>query len=204
MRDDELNHNPIRAEIRSDGSVRLTGYVNAVERDSRPLARPGGTFIERVAAGAFKRAIERANGNIELRYNHDRTIGRLGENLTLKEDAIGLYADAEVYDDEVVRAAKEGRLQGWSFRFYLIEDEWSRDESGVDHRRLTDIDIDEVSILDVTPAYIATSIELRGNERTLMEERSSAEPPESTEAEAAEIRNGMLLNEIEILKLKER
>lgn len=42
----------IRAE-----SVTVEGYVNAVERNSKPLTERGVQFIERISAGAFKRAI---------------------------------------------------------------------------------------------------------------------------------------------------
>lgn len=172
-----LNH-----EIRSDGSVRLTGYVNAAERDSRPIPSIGGDFIECVAAGAFGRALERAGNAIELRFNHERTIGRRGRNLALREDAIGLYADAVVDDPEVAKAARDGRLTGWSFRFHTLKDEWSyaADANGgnMRRRRLVDMEIDEVSVLDVTPAYIATSVEMRSGCDVLFEERGTegAEP----------------------------
>ncbi|MBR5949135.1 MAG: HK97 family phage prohead protease [Clostridia bacterium] len=165
----------MRAEIRADGTVRLSGYVNVCERDSRPIPYQRGAFIERVAQGAFSRAIERAGGNIELRYNHGRTVGKQGDNLALREDNIGLYGEAVVSDQEVVQAARDGKLTGWSFRFYTRPggDEWTEGENGVEHRRLTEIDIDEVSILTVTPAYYATSIEMRDGETSLAEERTA-------------------------------
>lgn len=165
----------MRAEIRADGTVRLSGYVNVCERDSRPIPYQRGAFIERVAQGAFSRAIERAGGNIELRYNHGRTVGKQGDNLALREDNIGLYGEAVVSDQEVVQAARDGKLTGWSFRFYTRPggDEWTEGENGVEHRRLTEIDIDEVSILTITPAYYATSIEMRDGETSLAEERTA-------------------------------
>lgn len=161
----------LKAEIRADGKVRLSGYINVCERDSRPIPYPRGTFIERVAQGAFSRAIERAGGNIELKFNHGNIVGKYGDNLALREDNIGLYGEAVVSDKEVVQAAKNGKLTGWSFRFYTRPggDEWTEDADGETHRRLTDIDIDEVSILTITPAYYATSIEMRGGVPSLAE-----------------------------------
>ena len=48
----------MRIEIREE-SVIIDGYVNAVERESKPLAKPGRQrrFVEKIKAGAFGRAI---------------------------------------------------------------------------------------------------------------------------------------------------
>lgn len=152
----------LSTEVRSDGGVRLAGYVNVTERNSRMLNdEKYGNFIECVAQGAFKKALERANGDVLLCFNHERQIGKRGENLALEEDNIGLRADAVVYDEEVVKAARNGELRGWSFGFYENSSEWTTLADGTAHRRLTDIDLVEVSILSVTPAYIATSVEER-------------------------------------------
>ena len=59
-------------EIRFNGNtVEIDGYVNAVERLSKPLnTRLGGKFRERIKKGAFKRAIDRAE-DVRLLINHD-------------------------------------------------------------------------------------------------------------------------------------
>lgn len=54
----------MQIEIRSGTSARISGYVNAVARDSRRLPScmcPGAKrdFIERVEPDAFRRAIEK-------------------------------------------------------------------------------------------------------------------------------------------------
>ena len=55
----------MQISIRSD-SVEISGYVNAVERDSNPLrALNGRYFIERICKGAFKKALNR--GAFQLR-----------------------------------------------------------------------------------------------------------------------------------------
>ena len=76
--------------IRSD-SVEITGYVNAVERDSQPLRDRFGQFIERIRKGAFKRAIQK-NSDIHVLLNHDwsrdlgsTTRGNLELTETLRE-----------------------------------------------------------------------------------------------------------------------
>lgn len=162
------------AQVRADGGVRLTGYVNVVERDSRTLRdEEHGDFIECIAQGAFADALNAAGNTVRLMFNHKRDIGQRGDNLKLVEDNIGLYADATIYDDEVIKAAQEERLQGWSFGFYSLEDEWEVRADDTKHRRILRLRLDEVSILDVTPAYIATSVEQRSGNDKKMEIRMS-------------------------------
>lgn len=163
----------MKVEVRSD-SVILTGYVNAVLRDSRVLNSIRGKFIEVVEERTFAKAIERAD-NIYLLHNHkkDRVLGSIADgNLELREDNIGLYAKCEIRDAEIIEKAKSGSLTGWSFGFSKIKDRWTKGEDCIDRRYLEDINLYEVSILDVPAAYIATSVEVRGEEDTLIEKRS--------------------------------
>ena len=144
-----------KIEIRG-GTVRLTGYVNAVARDSRPIHTAKGSFIEQVTPGTFKKALSK-NPNVELRFNHGRKLCDQKSGLKLEEDNIGLYADVTFTDEEVAEKARRNQLRGWSFGFSVNKDHW--DEKG--KRYLDDINLHEVSILDVTPAYIATSVQMR-------------------------------------------
>lgn len=52
----------MRVEIRSDHVI-IEGYINAVERDSRPMPSPKGKFVEQVRSGVWKNAISK-NDNI--------------------------------------------------------------------------------------------------------------------------------------------
>ena len=45
----------MKIEVRSD-HVLISGYVNAVGRDSRPLPSPTGKFVEMVEPGVFRAA----------------------------------------------------------------------------------------------------------------------------------------------------
>ena len=78
--------------------------------------------------------------------------------MELREDNIGLFAKAVISDKEVISASKNGKLTGWSFGFKCKKDTWN--DTG-EIRTLEEIELDEVSILTKTPAYTATSIELR-------------------------------------------
>ncbi len=153
----------IRVEIRADNTAEITGYVNVTGRESRVLQDINGKFIEIVKPGTFKHALEKRE-NIGLRFNHDKSLGSIQDNnLELYEDNIGLYARALVSDPKVIEQAKANKLSGWSFGFKKLKDSWETRADGIRRRILEDIDLFEVSILDVTPAYIATSIEMRAD-----------------------------------------
>lgn len=150
-----------------DDSVEIEGYVNAVERKSKPLMSRIGQFVERICKGAFKRAIER-NDDIRLLLNHDweRDLGGTKDgNLELVEDNIGLRARATIKDKDVVQKARNGELVGWSFGF-TDRDVDNHDENGMPTRNVKDLDLYEVSILDRSkrPAYDGTLVSVRSDD----------------------------------------
>ena len=156
--------------IRAD-HVHIEGYVNAVERLSKPITERLGTFRERVMAGTFKKALKKAQDvRILLNHREDRDLGGIKDgNLKLEEDAIGLRAEADIFDKDVIADAKAGRLVGWSFGFFPIE---SRDtaEDGMPIKELHEIDLREVSLLNKhhTPAYDGTLVAVRDNDEKMV------------------------------------
>jgi HK97 family phage prohead protease len=150
-----------------ENSVEIEGYVNAIERKSKPLWSRMGQFIERICKGAFSKAIKR-NDNIRILLNHDwnKDLGGTKDgNLDLEEDAIGLKARATITDAEVVEKAKNGDLVGWSFGF-KDRDVENHVEEGIPTRDVKDLDLYEVSLLDrtKTPAYDGTLVTVRAEE----------------------------------------
>lgn len=158
-------------EIRvKEDSVEITGYVNAIERASKPLMSRVGQFIERICKGAFKKALKR-NNDVHILLNHDwsRDLGSTKQgNLELEEDNIGLKARAIITDPDVIQKARNGELVGWSFGFQDREVE-NTIERGMPHRAVKDLDLAEVSILDKrkTPAYDGTLIMARDDTEEL-------------------------------------
>lgn len=196
----------MRIHIRED-RVEIEGYVNAIERNSKPLASRIGRFIERIKKGAFARAIKR-NNNIRILLNHDpkRDLGGTKDgNLELREDNIGLHAKATITDPEVVEKARNDELVGWSFGFFDMPDgveESVDEETKLPLRLVKDLDLTEVSILDRTrtPAYDGTLIMARSDEeveyygetfqdeieKTLEEREAPEETPEEEQPEQDE------------------
>jgi uncharacterized protein len=154
----------MRIEIRSDNTVLLEGYVNVTQRESRQLSSPQGPFVEQIAPKAFTRALQKT-GSVDFLFNHDynRKLGstKTGE-ISLEEDNIGLRAKAIVSDPEVMDKARKGELRGWSFSFSAVKDAWEQRANSVPKRTVEDLNLYEVSVLDIQPAYIATSVEARG------------------------------------------
>ena len=171
----------MKVEVRED-SVLITGYVNAIERFSKPIKEnlrgKVRTFIERIKAGVFKTALKRNDDvKVLLNHNHDRVLATTKDgSAKLEEDNIGLRAEVTITDKEVVEKARNNQLVGWSFGFYANSDELGID--GINETRtVTDLDLIEVSILDDTksPAYYGTSIEARSENEKVLEYRATIE-----------------------------
>lgn len=164
----------MKIEIRNN-QVIIEGYVNAVERDSKILSKSMSpyamrSFVERVKSKTFQRALEN-NDNVEVRFNHRKTVGSTKDNLMLHEDNIGLYAVATITDPDVIKSARKNELRGWSFGFTTNKDLWEDVDDSLQRRTLEDINLNEVSILTANPAYVATSIEMRGEDCVVNETR---------------------------------
>ena len=178
--------------IRAD-SVTIEGYVNAIERNSKPLTERGVTFVERIKAGAFGRALKRAK-DVRILLNHDasRDLGGISDGtLELEEDAIGLKARAKITDPEVIEDARHGDLVGWSFGFSDESVEQLRDEeSGLPLRIVNDLKLFEVSILNRkrSPAYVGTLVSVRddGTEERMNISEDYAEEVETITEEPTE------------------
>lgn len=164
----------MKIEIRNDKII-IDGYVNAVERFSKPLFDTRGKFIERILPNVFRRALEK-NDDVKVLLDHDKNkelANTKDGTATLYEDNIGLRAIVEITNAEVIKKAKEKKLKGWSFGFSCNKEERKVGESGLEERTLRDIDLMEVSIIDdkKTPAYYGTSIEVRSSGEKLIEYR---------------------------------
>lgn len=191
----------MQINLRED-SVEISGYVNAVERNSKPLVSRLGKFVERIRKGAFSNALQR-DTEVFLLLNHDksRVLGSTKQgNLELTEDSIGLHARATVTDPEVIEEARNGDLVGWSFGFYDIPDgvdKGTDEETNLPLRKLRDLDLREVSILDrkKTPAYDGTLLMARADDDNMFIAEPYTEEDTVTTTEhtidASNIRSGV-------------
>lgn len=154
----------------------MVGYSAVFEKYSCDL----GYFREKIARGAFSKAI----GSCDVRalFNHDpnKLLGRMSAGtLRIVEDEVGLRTEIDLPDTEAGREVKEliGRrdLQGQSFTFTTNIDQW--DWSGeITLRTLVEVD----QLFDVGPvtfpAYEETSVAMRSF-TSQREERSKPPSP---------------------------
>ena len=208
----------MRVEIRND-SIFIHGYVNAVERLSKPIRETLHgrirTFLERIKAGVFRNALKK-NDNVLVLLNHDETrvlASTKDGTAVLTEDNIGLRAEITITDKEVVQKGREGKLSGWSFGF-IANDDVITNEGNDEIRTVTDMELLEVSILDDTkaPAYYGTSIETREGGARMKEIRADAfeqtkETEQQTEQQTIsieELANLVAAKVIEALKTEQK
>jgi HK97 family phage prohead protease len=175
----------MKITIRQD-SVVIEGYVNAVDRFSRPLFEGRlGRFIEKILPNVFKKAIQRAK-DVEVLLNHDpsRKLASTADGTAkLVEDNVGLRATVQITDPEVIEKARAGKLRGWSFGFSDPEDETKTNSEGLLERVIKALTLHEVSIIDdrAMPAYFGTSIETRTLDGVAVETRTSDDTEVETE-----------------------
>ena len=165
----------MRMEIRADG-LHINGYVNVTGKLSRPVITPRGKVLETIEERAFDEAIKK-NGNITVQLDHDAGhayASTSGGTLVLKEDAIGLHADVLITDETVIEMARKGKLRGWSFGMYNVQDEMeSRGEDELPIRHFEHLDLDHISLIkDKVPCYAATSVEVRAEGDVYIEQRA--------------------------------
>jgi HK97 family phage prohead protease len=140
----------------------LVGYAALFNVESRDL----GGFVEVIRPGAFRASLADPETDVRAFFDHDtgRVLGRQKSGtLRVAEDERGLRFEIDAPDTTDGRDAVEligrGDLDGTSFAFRMIEDEWTR--TGRIHRReLVAVDVFDVSVVTF-PAYPETEVALR-------------------------------------------
>lgn len=173
----------MKIEIRADGA-HISGYVNVTEKKSRPVITPHGKVVEEIEPRAFEQAISRA-GNITVTVDHDNThVYASTDEGTLKlyEDNIGLHADVLITDETLIELAKKGKIRGWSFGMYNVQDELEQRADNLPLRRIKALDLDHLTlVVKKVPIYSATSVELRADGEVEIETRATEETLQITE-----------------------
>jgi hypothetical protein len=124
-----------------------------------------GMFREKIAPGAFSKALARSDARALQDHDPSRLLGRQSAGtLRLREDATGLLAEYDLPDTtdgrNVAELIRRGDIQGQSFCFTTALDAW---EFGSETSLRTLIEIGELfDVGPVTyPAYEETSVAMR-------------------------------------------
>ena len=198
----KLNNKEIRAlsnyEIRENenDTVELEGYI--AKFNSMTELYKG--CYEKIERGAFKETLSDGH-NVFLLYHHDFSkplASTRNGTLILTEDDIGLKFKATVnskvsYGRDVVELVREGLIQGCSFGFNVLEDDYIYNEADdTITRTLIKVKLWEGSILCI-PQYEDTEVTARARE-IADEERNKIK-----ESKLNEIRKRKLNLELELI-----
>ena len=161
----------MKVELRANGTMHISGYVNVTGKMSRPvITGKGQRVIEVIEERAFADSLLHAD-NIPMTKDHDKNYvlaETRASNLKLKEDNIGLYAEADITDERTIEDGKNGRIKGWSFGMTNINDQIEERADALPIRHVKGFNLDHITlVVNKTPAYAATSVELRANDETL-------------------------------------
>lgn len=156
-----------RADEGGDG-LTLEGY-GAVFNTPTRIDSWEGRFDEVIAPGAFKKTLSERGHRVIMQFDHGQhpLIGSLpiGAIDDLREDARGLFVRARLFDNDFVKPVRDaiegGAIQGMSFRFSVVADQWSDDDVPV--RTVQEVRLFEVGPV-VHPAYEATTVGVRAAE----------------------------------------
>ncbi len=156
-----------------DGKPLIRGYAAVYNVKSVNL----GGFREIISPGAFTRSL-REGADVRALVDHDsaKVLGRnKSGTLRLSPNSKGLLVEIDPPDTQaardVMRSIERGDIDGMSFGFRTVSDEWAMDE-GVPLRTLLDADIFDVSVVTY-PAYPQTDVAVR----SLTAWKEALEPP---------------------------
>lgn len=174
----------LRADDDSDGDgLTLEGY-GAVFNAVTEIDSWEGSFEEVIAPGAFRKSLRERTPRLQFDHGTHPLIGSLpiGRITDIAEDTTGLRVSARLSDNWLVEpvrdAIRDGAVDGMSFRFSVVRDEWvDREGKRVNDAQLMDLlwnpgdrgplrrTLKEVKVAEVGPvvwpAYEATSVGVR-------------------------------------------
>jgi len=211
----EIPLSEFRVQRKDDEPLRFTGYAARFNSLSEDL----GGFKEKIAPGAFRDTIEKAD--IRALFNHDSNyvLGRTkAGTLILEEDEKGLRIDNEppnaTWAKDLAVSIERGDISQMSFGFRTVQESWN-EEGKIPIRTLEIVDLIDVSIVTF-PAYKSTKVQTRelmerndinvdAISRVLVKKEHDLEINESDRAEISEVVNKLnkLLPEDETVQQKE-
>lgn len=101
--------------------------------------------------------------------NHDRgrKLGCTADGtLELREDSIGLRAEATISDEGIIAQAKKGLIKGWSFGFTPLMQEIEQRAGDIPRRHILGMKLSEVTLVtgNKVPCYNGTLVEYRATD----------------------------------------
>lgn len=117
-----------------DDGLTLEGHA-AVFNDPTVIDSWEGRFTEEIAPGSFKKTFRERTPIMQFDHGHHPLLGSIpiAAVKQAREDDLGAFVSARLHDNWLVQpvrdAISEGSINGMSFRFSVVKEEW-RDEEG--------------------------------------------------------------------------
>lgn len=148
----------------------LSGYAAVFNTDTI-INSWEGHFIERINPGAFKKTLRDRGDRVKVLFNHgfDPSIGDkpLGKPSRMEEDERGLFVevpfDDTSYNRDIIASLRSGALDGQSFRFSVVREDWDDESEKVPVRSISELKLYEFGPVTF-PAYEATTAGVRARE----------------------------------------
>ena len=163
----ELRFKSTNLRANKDKSLTVSGYVNMTEQPSEILGQAK-KFVEKIAKGAFQRAINNVVHDIDFLAEHDNSkilASTRNKSLELFEDSKGLYMTAVItptsWGKDYYQLISSGILKNMSFGFRTIKDDWKLIKPNLYERVIQELELFEVSVVK-DPAYSQSTIAARG------------------------------------------
>lgn len=124
----------VRAADDSSDGLTFTGYGAVFNQPTR-IDSWEGCFDEQIAPGAFRKSLRERTPKFQFDHGRHPLIGSvpIGTIVDIHEDERGLYVQARlgrhILIDLIREAISTGAIDGMSFRFSVVRDEW-RDRNG--------------------------------------------------------------------------
>lgn len=151
-------------ESRGDG-LTLSGYA-AVFDSPTTIDSFEGRFEETIARGAFSKTLSERTPVLQFDHGHHPFVGSIpiGSFTSLREDARGLHVEAKLFDNMLVQPVRDaiaaGAINGMSFRFQVVKEDWDFESADIAQRSITELKCMELGPV-VFPAYSDTSVGVR-------------------------------------------
>lgn len=169
-------------EIRVEGEgaeAKIVGYA-AIFNSTTLIRTPWGNFREKIAPGAFSKAMQTSDVRGLFNHNRDIVLGRnKSGTLTLIEDTKGLRYEIMPPDTQLakdlVTSMRRGDIDQSSFGFRVIKDgeRWDEADDGIDERTILEV----AELYDVGPVTFAAYQDTEAGVRSFQERVEVKAPP---------------------------
>lgn len=164
----------IRANFETRASVAegrtMTGYPIVFDNWTT-INSWEGEFKERVGDKALTKTLQERGDQVKVLFNHgmDPSIGDkpLGKPQRMDPDSFGLDTATPLsrtsYNDDLLALMEDEAIDGMSFRFGVVNEEWNRPKRGLPERTITELRLYEFGPVTF-PAYQATTVGIRSRD----------------------------------------